>query len=629
MAREKWKKTWPTRCLQFLTIGHNLNKERGEECHWLHEKATAGACSRRFESLLQVSSIFCELSVLYYHRIMNGNFQIKFLGTRRHWLELLLRELTPLSAVEQLASIITKKQAELSFNRKWIAVSSSVEELLYFRLVKEWSTRDNFTSLLEQMQRAQAFNPNLHNRIFRALSHKLRVDGRGLLQRHLGLLLSLEQNLSSQDVTTFESKLNVFVGDLDNISIPSLSTLHALTTVFEYFTAYLILKTCVETCLLTQAWIDLYIPRFADAIHTAEPLQGFEGTHKYQQCLVNLTVAFCRILRRLNDVPPPGISLLCNGNTHHPLLLQQRNAELVAIAVANLALTPASTRTPSFTGLWTTAKEIFGYAFVRAYHLRTPTPFDITKKLADSFLKYDDMNALILVVKDRSKGSPSSNLGRELSLKTVPFDQLCPRTPTAAAPEDSSRTLLSTSTDIPREEYTAVEMVAIIKVQRLWRLCSLRLKNRRSYMQLPEARAVARLIALGEGCPPTFTSVDRVAFRQVLVSQGLATTSSLAVAHATLSKLQKDAMTCIETLDISTELFESVDDVLHQNSQVETLLKQADELMSDGSLVAVLSTGVLSKLEEAIKKAEETVAEAEQAMLETRKIVDAVSRDCN
>ena len=620
-ARDLWKEKWPTRCVHFLTIGFCPRQRNREPCNWPHQLVSSQDCSQIVEGLLQVNGIFCDLSLLYSHRALNATFHENYLGIKRHWLERLLRELTHLSSVEQHTSTITKTQGELCYEKKYIAIFFSLEELLYFRLFKEWSERSDLTSLLEQMQLTQAFSPILQKRIFRALSYRLHMDGKGLLQRHLSLSISLMQDLSRQNASDFQNNLSTFLRFLDNIDNQALSTLHALTGVFEYLAAYLILKTCVAACVLTQSWIDLYVPRFTDAVYSAEPLKWFESNHKYQQCLMELTKAFCGILRRFNEAPQPGITLLCSGKTHHPLLLRQRNAELVAIVVANLA--PACPR--GFTELWTIAKGAFGYDFVRAYHFRSPTPLEIVPKLAPSFLNYNGKDALVVVIKDRSKGSPFFKIEHQTGTKTVSFDQLCPRTPIPAASPDLPS---STPTEDLQEEYTPAERETITKFQRLWRSYSRKIKNRRSYMQLPEARAIAHFISLGTECPPALRFIDGVAFRNTLVSKGVAMSLRLAVARDTLSKLQKDAMRCVDNAELGIEMFQTIDDVLHRNIQVETLLRSVEEKMSDECIEGVVKMGVLTVLAKAMKDVEDMVAEAEQVMLETRNMVDAVSRNC-
>ena len=102
----------------------------------------------------------------------------------------------------------------------------------------------------------------------------------------------------------------------------------------------------------------------------------------------------------------------------------------------------------------------------------------------------------------------------------------------------------------------------------------------------------------------------------------------LAEARDSLSKLQGDAMACVEKVEISTGVFESIDDIVRRNSQVEALLIQADEKMSDACIMELVKTGVLPALEKAMKDVQNIVLEAEQGMLETRKSLDAVICTC-
>ena len=69
---------------------------------------------------------------------------------------------------------------------------------------------------------------------------------------------------------------------------------------------------------------------------------------------MDLTKAFCIILRRLNEAPQSNMTLSCSGRTHPALLLRQRNADLVAIMIANLA--PAEPR--GLAQLWINVKEV-------------------------------------------------------------------------------------------------------------------------------------------------------------------------------------------------------------------------------------------------------------------------------
>ena len=355
-ARGLWEEKWPKRCAHFITIGFCPRQRKGEPCNFLHQAVSEQDCSQIAKDLLLMNGIFCALTAIYYRRAMNETFQQRYLGIKRYWLERLLRELTHLSAVEQHASIIVKTQAQLCNDREYIAILSSIEELLYFRLVKEWSERSSFTSLLEQLQLAKAFGSNLQNRLFRVLSHRLFLDQRGLMQRHLSLLTSLTENVGCSNTSLFQDKLMMFLVNLEKIEIPALLTLHSLTGVIEYLSAHLILKTCATACIIPNSWIDLHIKSTSKAIQSSEPLKG-DDKHRYHGCLIQLAKGFCHILSRLDKAALPVDSLLRGGRTHQSLLLRQRNAELVAVIVANLAATfpepPAG-----FNEIWERAKEV-------------------------------------------------------------------------------------------------------------------------------------------------------------------------------------------------------------------------------------------------------------------------------
>lgn len=639
-ARDLWKEKWPKRCVHFMTLGLCPRKRNGEECHWLHQLMGAEDCSSKLDDLLQLNSIFCDLAVFYYRRCMNGLFLDNYMSIKRHWLERLVRELTHLSSVEQHTSVIVKTHAELFCDKRFVTIASFLEELLYFRLGNEWHQRSNFTSLLEQLQLGKAFGSHVQTRLFRALSHRLLKDQRHLMQRHLVLLNSLNEDLNLWNASVFQSNLKTFLHNLDNIEVPALTTLHSLTAVFEYLGAYLILKTCVTACVIPNSWLDLHIASITKTIGSPEPLHG-NDKHRYQDCTVQLAMSFCRILSRLDKAV---LSLLCSGKTHQSLLLRQRNAELVAILVANLATT--SPEPPiGFREVWAGAKavrlsktnfwscqvltfvsQVFEYDSIKAFHLRSRTPHELTQKLAPSLAKYNGKDTLVVVIKDRKKGLAFSNIENQPGVSTVPFDQLCPQAPTTAAIENlASQVALPTSTDSAHEQYSTAETEAMIKVQRLWRSCSVKIKSRRSYVAVPVCQAIVRFFNLGSQIPATIISGDQKAFRKLLLSDAVALSLRLDTVKSLLSDLQKDTMTCIESVELSQGVDKDVDDMICQNKDVEVSLEKAEEKMSNEYLLGLLKLGVLHVLENAMKFVEDTLVEAEQGMLETRKILDAVS----
>ena len=89
--------------------------------------------------------------------------------------------------------------------------------------------------------------------------------------------------------------------------------------------------------------IDQHLPTIRNSLSVAEILQLDEPQrYTYQQCLVELVLAFVKILHRMDGVEVP---MLCNGTKHRPLMLEQRNMALLVIAMLNLgALSPLPSR---------------------------------------------------------------------------------------------------------------------------------------------------------------------------------------------------------------------------------------------------------------------------------------------
>ena len=273
-------------------------------------------------------------------------------------------------------------------------------------------------------------------------------------------------------------------------------------------------------------------------------------------------------------------------------------------------------------------RQIFASDSIRAIRRQAFIPGEIIQKLAPSLLKSNSKNALVVIVKDRKKSLAFSNLEGRPGVKTVPLDQLCPPAPTAADAGVSANPTLPASTNSSQGDYTPAEKDAVAKIERLWLLCSPKIKRRRSYISLPECRAITHFFNLGAQCPATSTLRDRTTIRKLLVLRGVSLSLRLDAARELRSRLQRDAMACVANVDASVAVFESVDVALGRIREVETLLKKAGERLSDGCLEALAGRGVTLELEKAMEELEGSVGEAEQSLWETEKMIDAVSSQC-
>ena len=76
----------------------------------------------------------------------------------RYWLERLLRELTFVSPFEQDSSVVRSMQIKLVGDPQVSIVGSSLEDLLYHRLRRDWMEKPStYSSLVEQVQMAKMF----------------------------------------------------------------------------------------------------------------------------------------------------------------------------------------------------------------------------------------------------------------------------------------------------------------------------------------------------------------------------------------------------------------------------------------------------------------------------------------
>ena len=257
------------------------------------------------------------------------------------------------------------------------------------------------------------------------------------------------------------------------------------------------------------------------------------------------------------------------------------------------------------------------------------TPGLIFQKLAPQLLKNEESkDAVAVIVKDRSKGLHFANLEGQPGVKTVPFDQLCPLPQNVQDANVSTDTALPTSIENQQGEYTKAETDAVAKIKQVWRSVSAKIKRRRSYISDPECRAIARFFNMSASCPGTMERRDRKTMRRLLVLQAVSLRLRLGAGREALSRLQADAMACVENVEVGVEVFESIDGILGRNREVEPVLRKAEERMCEEDLKGLVQEGLLSKLEKALNDVEDLLVGMERDMRDTRVMIEKVSGGC-
>ena len=176
IMRKLWRSEWPVRCAYFLARGF-CDRTRDRSCLHLHEKVKASDCNKKMSSLIKINATFCSLTAMHRKKLMEGPFQERFSGLRRHWLESLLRELMFVSSLEQCAQTITEVQSKILSskqhprqNKGLSVLAASIEDLLFHRLSKDWKERNDLSSLFEQIQVSQILGKSTSVHILRTIN---------------------------------------------------------------------------------------------------------------------------------------------------------------------------------------------------------------------------------------------------------------------------------------------------------------------------------------------------------------------------------------------------------------------------------------------------------------------------
>lgn len=263
-------------------------------------------------------------------------------------------------------------------------------------------------------------------------------------------------------------------------------------------------------------------------------------------------------------------------------------------------------------------KKVFSYPSVRAFELQGCPLDKLGHKLASIFANYQGRNALVIVPKSQSQHHMAA-LQKQPNVKTMTIEYfrslMLPSIITISSTNPTSNTEAEKT-----EQYSATEINAIRKIQECWRSWIPRIKQHRLHMQTPEAQVVARFVSLSKQCSANLPT------RKLLVSNGVAAQMDVVAKQLALSEQKKTAIACTEDLELPTESYESVDNILHHIGRLENSLKEAARIMSEEHMLRLIGEGNLSNLEDAVREVEGIIRDAEEGTLNVRRMIGDVSR---
>lgn len=297
---------------------------------------------------------------------------------------------------------------------------------------------------------------------------------------------------------------------------------------------------------------------------------------------------------------------------------------MLAIILANLAA--ASQIPDGFGEVFRGVQTVFEMRTIRAHHLKSRTFVELNQQLAIAFVKYDGKDNLLVAVKDPTKASALASLKTQAGVKAVPFRQLFPLPMTPAATDTTDGSTQMSPTISQETEYSAKEKKAISDIQRFWRFYSIRISKDRAHMLLPKSQAVSRFVQLCTKIPPAIDVRHQIAIRGRLFTDGVALCLKLDTIHVAARKLQKDAMECVERVEIAQGIDEAVDGILSGCREADTLVGKARVMMSDDALLSLINGSDPLAVQHALTEVESMLTEAEAMMEGTVKSIVKVSQ---
>lgn len=608
-ARSLFRKKWPARCSFFLVTGRCDSQGQVDGCWNLHQYATSNSYKSFLGDILETNGILCEMTPLYYRRVIPEEVSKNFLSARRYWVETLLRGLTFVSAFEQDSAVTREMSRAICVEVSLRSVLSCLEENLLYKARDEWKSQASLGYVFEQMDSASIFSDKL-----RAL---LVGKTRRLLQTHhaptyAAMVRSeqLQAQLRSGDALAYSNALQAFLSNQGGImALPQqhFAVFHCYTARFESIAFYLMLQTSQSSVLIPHSWLDLHLHDIL-SLNKLSTLPSFDQRSVYRDALVFLIKAFVELLTWIDNNLQPGQSFVVCGRGYHTRLLQQRNAELLALILVNF---PSSLRPRDFNSLWQAVVQVFGLRSVKARHLehRLGNIDELRSKLLASHLKYHEKNPLLILNITDVRPHPFVSFQKSHKLDSENLATLRNQLTSTAPFSD-----VISSSDPDR---VTKEQEAALCIQRHWHKFGPRIAKRRLFATTKRGRIIVKVQTLVHGASL------RV---RVLVSHlGVEALLTISALILQVAELQRLVSTKFDT--VSSENFEAFDAVLKVVREMEASMATHHKLLSDANLDNMIRANDEKGLKEMLQGELDKMASEEVEVVKLVETLHGFSKD--
>ncbi|KAJ5825808.1 hypothetical protein N7474_002946 [Penicillium riverlandense] len=563
------RRGFPKVCGYFLERGEIAGFCHRTECAFLHEKPTLESCNSKvtvchlshaptrkytnaelFKCLLRVCELFARLTPLYIQRVMGSEFQETFLKRRRHWLELVLEELTFVSSHEQSATVIMSTLSILHAPKNRQATVGCLEELLFHRLDREWQQRQSFTAILEQMQQAHQLGPQVAHGFHRALLSNVRYN---LSHPRKGVSIDplktacqgfhgaemIYSGVARRDTWEFYEGMREFLASMERIEMNSLTWFPALLSVVELATTYVLcLINPGNAVVIPWSWALFHLPIAMQSSSASSVALTDSVKMSHLSFLTIMVSSFCRLLDKM-EFAINTHELGFMGRRRVPAgMIKRRNTDYLTTVALNLSHWPIIPK--GFVDVWSQIQKTL--AFTAPQSVITTRGFQkLREESIRLYTAYNGKDELYVISLDNQSQPPLhfrgfiESHGRFETLTTALRSSRLAENPLA---------MLKCEDSTAGEEYSGHELNMIMNLQRCWRRVMKLIEEKRRMRETPEGKIIASLQRV---CSLKFSSLpshsrlsikNKVRLRKVLFTDVLKILVELETVAANVQRLK-------------------------------------------------------------------------------------------
>ncbi|KAJ5504872.1 hypothetical protein N7463_007746 [Penicillium fimorum] len=531
------KTDFPATCFQQLYKGY-CSKLKANECFWGHEKPTAEFAIAKLNCLLTIAEVFAQLTPIYYQRIMCEAFSKPFLGRRRSWMQHIQEELVIVTSLEQSSMAIANLRANLQNNPEFAATAYCLEELLFYRMDKEWGSMSSLSSSLEKVQEAQVLGPHPATRFQRALVLNMdrSMPSRPRRPSHplalpfttLNAAERIRSAVGRRHGQDFHNGVNAFLQCIEKTPKSSLGSLHAVLSVLEFAATYIL---CI-----TNPGRGIVVPWSWALQHLSTIMQSPAKDYKFKDRemrvhttdLMNIVVSFCNLMEQVENALSNG-SLKFQGMGRNSLpipIIKRRCTEL--LTTVNLNLNHWPKQPIGFKEMEKVVNKTLRSLIPPGMALEFSNSDRFRQSCIREYEAYNHKDELCVIALDNRKSAPL--FLRSFTQGNAKFAQLSDILRVSRIAENPLS--MGLGEDWQVDEYTGYELDMVTNLQRRWRHVMKILQNNRRGAQTREGKLTQNfheICMIRMSIPPAaaWSTRDKIHMRKVIFTDCMKITMSL------------------------------------------------------------------------------------------------------